>query len=91
MSNYHIAWMAVLLLSTLALYYVFRFRPYCDRYAICVFLALALFYNYNTCFLLGMTLNRLPIQHRHLRRPQVRHVRCPVFPCKRSRSSSSRT
>ena len=62
MSTYHIAWMALLLLATLALYYLFRFRPYCDRYAVCVFLSLALFYNYNTCFLLGMTLKRLPIQ-----------------------------
>ncbi len=62
MSKYHITCMVVLLFVTLALYYLFRFRPYCDRYAICVFLALALFYNYNTCFLLGMTLKRLPIQ-----------------------------
>ncbi len=61
-SNYHLLWMAVILVATLSLYYLFRFRPYKDRYALCLFLATVLFFHYNSLYLMGITIKRLPFQ-----------------------------
>ena len=61
-SPFHIAWIAVSVILTLFLYYMFRFSSYRIRYMLIVFLTLALFYNYDSCFLMGFTLSRLPIQ-----------------------------
>lgn len=60
--NYHLIWMGVILVAVLALYYAFRFRSYEERYALCLFLAVALFFHYNSLYLMGHTLKRLPFQ-----------------------------
>ncbi len=62
MSAYHLIWIAVILVATLALYYLFRFRPYKDRYAICLYLAIVLFFHYNSLYIMGITIGRLPFQ-----------------------------
>lgn len=61
-STYHLVWMAVVFVSVLGLYYLFRFRPYHERYALCLFLTLVLFFHYNSLYLTGITLKRLPFQ-----------------------------
>lgn len=61
-STYHLVWLGVTLFMALGLYYLFRFRPYSDRYALCLFLVLALFFHYNSLYLTGITLRRLPFQ-----------------------------
>ncbi len=61
-SAYHLSWMASVFVIALALYYLFRFRPYSERYALCLFLVLALFFHYNSLYLTGITLRRLPFQ-----------------------------
>lgn len=58
----HLGWMAVLAIGTLALYRIFRFRSYQDRYNLCLFLTLVLFFHYNSLYLMGFSLPRLPIQ-----------------------------
>ena len=60
--TYHIVWMIVLLALTLAIYFAFRNRPRRVRRMLCVFLSIALFYHFNTIFLMGITLSRLPFQ-----------------------------
>ena len=60
--SYHIIWIATILVITLAMYYLFRFRSYKDRYALCLFLAIALFFHYNSLYLMGITIKRLPFQ-----------------------------
>lgn len=60
--NYHIVWICVLFVVTLALYYVFRFRSRHDRYMLCMFLTLVLFFHYNSLYLMGVTIKRLPFQ-----------------------------
>ena len=60
--TYHIVWMIVLLALTLAIYFGFRNRPHREKRMLCVFLAIALFYHFNTIFLMGITLSRLPFQ-----------------------------
>ena len=61
-SDYHTLWIVVLLLATLALYYGFRFRPYRERNMLCVFLTLVLFFHYDSLYLMGFSIPRLPIQ-----------------------------
>ena len=61
-SNYHLAWIGILFVITLALYYVFRFRSHHDRYMLCMFLTLVLFFHYNSLYLMGVTIKRLPFQ-----------------------------
>lgn len=60
--TYHFAWLGILLAAILMLYYFFRFRDYNTRYALCLFLALVLFFHYNSLYLMGVTLKRLPFQ-----------------------------
>ena len=60
--GYHFAWMGILLVVTLALYYAFRFRPRHDRVMLCMFLTLVLFFHYNSMYLMGVTIKRLPFQ-----------------------------
>ena len=55
-------WIGVTLLEIFVLYMVFRFRPYRDRYMVCMYLALALFMHYNSLYLMGFTISRLPVQ-----------------------------
>ena len=61
-STFHLLWLAILLLAILGLYYLFRFRSYRVRYNLCLFLTIVLFYHYNSLFLMGVTLGRLPVQ-----------------------------
>lgn len=61
-SLYHIVWMLSIVLMALLLYYMFRFKSYEERYALCLFLAVVLFFHYNSIFTLGITLGRLPFQ-----------------------------
>ena len=56
------AWVAVILLITIILYFAFRFKNKETRYMICVFLALYLFHHYNSIYLMDMKLSRLPFQ-----------------------------
>lgn len=61
-SKFHIGWIIVSVVLVLALYYLFRFTTYRTRYMLVMFLTLALFFNYNSIFLMGTTLSRLPVQ-----------------------------
>ena len=61
-SDFHLIWLILLALVTLALYYIFRFRPYQERYMLCVFLTIVLFFHYDSLYLMGFTIDRLPIQ-----------------------------
>ena len=58
----HLLWMAALVVITLVLYRIFRFRGFEDRYNLCLFLTFALFFHYNSLYLMGFSLPRLPIQ-----------------------------
>lgn len=58
----HIIWMSITLLEFYILYKFFSYRCYNDRYMICVFLSIVLFYHYDSLFLMGITLSRLPVQ-----------------------------
>ena len=60
--SFHLLWLAATLTIIIALYYIFRFRPYKDRYALCLFLVLTLFFHYNSLYTMGFTLKRLPFQ-----------------------------
>ena len=60
--GYHFAWMIALLVVTLALFFIFRPRPRRERHMLCIFLTLVLFYHFNSIFLMGITLSRLPLQ-----------------------------
>ena len=60
--NFHLAWIGVLFAITMVLYYVFRFRSRHDRYMLCMFLTLVLFFHYNSLYLMGITIKRLPFQ-----------------------------
>lgn len=61
-SSYHLIWIGVTLVLTLALYYIFRFKSYKDRYMLCLFMVLVLFFHYNSLYLMGFTIKRLPFQ-----------------------------
>ena len=58
--SYHLIWIGVTILALIILYYVFRFRTYEERYMLCLFLVLVLFFHYNSQYLKGLTLSRLP-------------------------------
>ena len=61
-SDYHITWLVILAIVTLALYFIFRFRSYRERYMLCVFLTVVLFFHYDSLYLMGFTIDRLPVQ-----------------------------
>jgi len=58
----HFVWIGILFVVTMLLYRIFRFRSYQDRYNLCLFLTIALFFHYNSLYLMGFSLPRLPIQ-----------------------------
>lgn len=60
--TYHLIWIAVLFVVTLGLYYAFRFRSFKERYQLCMFLTILLFFHYNSLYLMGVTIKRLPFQ-----------------------------
>ena len=61
-SDYHTGWLAILLIAILGLYYVFRFKPYRERRMLIIFLSIVLFFNYDSLYLMGFSIPRLPIQ-----------------------------
>ena len=61
-STYHWIWLAVTFVVAIAVVYIFRFRSYEERYTVCLFLVLALFFHYNSLYLMGVTIKRLPFQ-----------------------------
>jgi len=58
----NILWITSIALEIFLIYRIFRFKDYATRNAVCQYLAIVLFYNYNSLFLMGFTINRLPIQ-----------------------------
>ncbi len=61
-TGFHIGWLVLTVVETIALYYIFRFKDYKTRYMLVVFLMLALLYHYNAMFLKGFYIRRLPVQ-----------------------------
>lgn len=59
---YHIVWLVALFVFVMGLYYGFRFRCYQDRFMLCVFLTVVLFFHYDSLYLMGFTIKRLPVQ-----------------------------
>lgn len=59
---YHIVWLVCLFVFIMGLYYAFRFRSYEDRFMLCVFLTIVLFFHYDSLYLMGFTIKRLPVQ-----------------------------
>lgn len=55
-------WIIFMFVVTYAAYVIFRFQSYENRYITCLFLALALFVLYNSFYITGITIPRLPIQ-----------------------------
>jgi len=55
-------WIGITLVEIAILFFVFRFRDYRQRYMLCMFLALALFMHYNSMYLMGFSVDRLPLQ-----------------------------
>ncbi|MBR2929755.1 MAG: YwaF family protein [Clostridia bacterium] len=60
--GYHLTWIAVTLVITVALYLAFRFKDYTSRRNLVVFLALLLFFHYDSLYMMGVTISRLPFQ-----------------------------
>ena len=58
---YHLIWLGITVVVLIIIYYIFRFRTYEERYMLCFFLVLVLFFHYNSVFLKGFTLGRLPL------------------------------
>ena len=58
----NLIWFIVTAIELVSLYLIFRFKNARERYMVCMFLALALFMHYNSLFLMGLTIDRLPIQ-----------------------------
>ncbi len=58
----HIPWLIIIAIETIALYYYFRFKSYDTRYQLVVFLTIVLFYHYDSLYLQGFSIPRLPIQ-----------------------------
>ena len=59
---FHLIWMAVLLVVTVGLYYIFRFKDRESRIQLCMFLAILLFYHHQSLYLQGLNISRLPFQ-----------------------------
>lgn len=58
----HIAWILTIFALLLFVYVLFRHSTKEVKYAVCVFLALYLVYHYNSLYLMGLNLRRLPLQ-----------------------------
>lgn len=61
-SSYHLIWTGIMIVEFYILYKYFNYKCYEDRYMICVFLAIVLFFHYDSLYLKGITLPRLPVQ-----------------------------
>lgn len=58
----NLIWLGITAIEIIVLYFIFRFKDYRSRYMLCMFLALGLFMHYNSLYLMGFTISRLPIQ-----------------------------
>ena len=58
----HIVWLLITFLIVALIYIYFRFKDYNARYQVCIFLCLALFFHYNSLYLMEFSIPRLPIQ-----------------------------
>lgn len=61
-SAYHLIWLGVLFVLTIAVYLYFRFRSYEDRKNLCLFLMLLLFFHHDSLYMMGLNITRLPFQ-----------------------------
>ena len=61
-STFHLTWMAIMFVFIMGLYVAFRFKSYKVRYMLCVFLTITLFFHYNSMYLQGFIIKRLPVQ-----------------------------
>jgi len=61
-SEFHLGWMAFMVVEIVVLLLYFRKRSYEDKYKLCVFLTVAQVFNTMCVFLRGFRINRLPIQ-----------------------------
>ena len=61
-SSFHLIWMSLILVVCLGVYYGFRFKSREERIALCMFLALLLFFQRNSIYLMGLNIKRLPLQ-----------------------------
>lgn len=60
--TFHLVWLITLFVVTIALYYIFRFKSHAARYQLCMFLTILLFFHYDSLYLMGITIKRLPFQ-----------------------------
>ncbi len=60
--TFHFLWIGITVVAILALYFMFRFKTYEERLMLCMFLTLVLFFHYNSFYLSGITIKRLPFQ-----------------------------
>ena len=58
----HVPWLIIIIIEIIGLHYFFRFRSYNDRYQLIVFLTLVLFFHYDSLYLMGFSIPRLPVQ-----------------------------
>lgn len=56
------AWIFLIFATTAIIYFKLRFKSYEERYSILVFLALLLFFHYNSIYLMDLVASRLPFQ-----------------------------
>ena len=61
-SNYHLTWIAFLFVLCVSMYYIFRFKNYDTRYRLCVFITILGLFQFNSIYLMGVTIRRLPFQ-----------------------------
>ena len=61
-SPYHLIWIGATFVIALIIYYIFRFQSFEVRHSVCLFFVLVLFFHYNSLYLMGLTLKRLPFQ-----------------------------
>ncbi len=55
-------WIGLTIAITFALIYIFRHKSYDQRFALCLWLSVILFMHYNSLYLMGFSIERLPIQ-----------------------------
>lgn len=62
LSLVQITWIICLIVVTFGVFWYFTFTDYRTRYMFCMFLTLVLFFHYNSLYLVGLTVPRLPFQ-----------------------------
>ena len=62
LSTENFAWIILIFVIIAIIYFAYRFRSYEERYSILIFLALLLFFHYNSIYLMDLVSSRLPFQ-----------------------------